>query len=223
LLDFKEIEKACQKAKIIGKKPKAYQRQTSRRSLKEYIPKSIPPHKSTPPPYTRQDKDRGFKCNIPNCKPEHKCKDKKQFHCKIDKSDNDKDEEAWGISSFDEETSNGNLINSHKSGNQNASPTLSITAMTGISQPQTLKVYVYVKKTKVIVFNDSGSSHNFIYTKIKKKLNIFIYPTSKFQVSIPRNRTASCDGKCHKVEVSMNDYNLKYPMYVIVAPLLSPK
>jgi hypothetical protein len=27
--------------------------------------------------------------------------------------------------------------------------------------------------------------------------------------------TTSCDGKFHKVEVSMNEYKLKYPMYVM--------
>jgi hypothetical protein len=27
--------------------------------------------------------------------------------------------------------------------------------------------------------------------------------------------TASCDGKCHKVEISINDYKLKYPMYAM--------
>jgi len=63
------------------------------------------------------------------------------------------------------------------------------------------------------VLIDSGSSHNFIDTKIATKLNIFNYPTSEFQVSILGNRTASCDGKCHKVEVSIDDYKSNYPMY----------
>jgi hypothetical protein len=93
--------------------------------------------------------------------------------------------------------------------------TLYVAAMTGISQPQTLKVYGYVNKTKVTVLIDSGSSHNFIDTKIARQLNIFIHPTSEFQFSIPRNKTTSCDGKCHKVEVSMSDYKLKSPMYAM--------
>jgi hypothetical protein len=87
--------------------------------------------------------------------------------------------------------------------------------MIGISQPQTLKVYGYVKKTKVTLFIDSGSSHKFIYTNIARKLNICIHLTSEFQFSIPGNRAMSCDGKCHKVEISMSEYKLKYPMYVM--------
>jgi hypothetical protein len=51
----------------------------------------------------------------------------------------------------------------------------------GISQPQTLKVFGYIKKTKVTMLIDSGSSHNFIDTRIEKQLNMFIYPTSNFK------------------------------------------
>jgi hypothetical protein len=74
--------------------------------------------------------------------------------------------------------------------------------MMGISQPQTLKVYGHVKKTKVTVLIDSGSSHNFIDTKIMRQLNIFIHPTSEFQVTIPRNRT---------LHVMGNATGYKYP------------
>ena len=87
--------------------------------------------------------------------------------------------------------------------------------MACISQPQTMKVYGYVKKTKVTVLIDSGNSHNFIDTNIARQLNIFIHPTFEFQVSILGNKTTSCDGKCHKVELSMNDYKLKSPMYAM--------
>jgi hypothetical protein len=65
--------------------------------------------------------------------------------------------------------------------------------MTTIYQPQTLKVYGYVNKTNVTLIIDSGSSHNFIDANIARTLNMFIHPTSEFQVSILRNRTTSCD------------------------------
>jgi hypothetical protein len=67
--------------------------------------------------------------------------------------------------------------------------------MTGISQPQTLKVYGYVKKTKVTVLIDNDNSRNFIDMKSTRQLNIFIYPTYEFQVSIPGNMIALRDGK----------------------------
>ena len=52
-------------------------------------------------------------------------------------------------------------------------------------------------------------------SKVEKKLNIFIYPTSSFQVSIPGKHITSCDGKCHKVELDIKYYKLKSPMYVM--------
>jgi hypothetical protein len=59
-----------------------------------------------PPPDMRQDKERCFKCNTPNWKLDNNCKEKKIFHCEIDKSENDKDKELGNISSSDEETNN---------------------------------------------------------------------------------------------------------------------
>jgi hypothetical protein len=37
-----------------------------------------------------------------------------------------------------------------------------------------------------------------------------------FQVTIPGNKTTSCNGKCHRVKLSINDYQLKSPMYAMV-------
>ena len=52
-------------------------------------------------------------------------------------------------------------------------PTLSIHALAGISTPQTLKVEGYIKKEKVIILIDSGSTHNFINKKLADQLNYF--------------------------------------------------
>ena len=67
-------------------------------------------------------------------------------------------------------------------------------------------MFGYIKNVKVTPLVDSGSTHNFIDFRAAKRLNIFIYPTSSFEVSIPRNKTTSCDGKCHKVELAIKDY-----------------
>ena len=40
------------------------------------------------------------------------------------------------------------------------SPTISCNAFTGITTPQTLKIEGHIKKKKVIVLIDSGSTHN---------------------------------------------------------------
>jgi hypothetical protein len=58
-----------------------------------------------------------------------------------------------------------------------------------ISTPQTLKIEGYIKKKKVIVLIDSGSTHNFIHYKLAKDLNFFVYPAPEFQVMIADGRT----------------------------------
>ena len=53
-----------------------------------------------------------------------------------------------------------------------------------LALPQTLKIEGYIKKKKVIVLIDSGSTHNFIHYKVAKDLNCFVYPAPEFQVMI---------------------------------------
>ena len=93
--------------------------------------------------------------------------------------------------------------------------TLLVVAMTSISQPHTLKLCYHIKNTKVMVLVDSGSTHKFIDSRVEKQLNIFIYPTIIFQVSIPGNKTTPCDGKCHKVELDIKNYKLRSPKYAM--------
>ena len=92
---------------------------------------------------------------------------------------------------------------------------LSVAVMTCISQHQTIKLFVHIKNTKVTVLVDSGSTHNFIDSRVARKLNIFIYPTASFQVSIPGNKATLYEGKFYKVELSINEYKIRSSMYVM--------
>jgi hypothetical protein len=75
-----------------------------------------------------------------------------------------------------------------------------------ISTPQTLKIEGYIKKKKVIVLIDSGSTHNFIYYKLAKALNCFVYLAPEFQVMITDGGTINCSGKCNKINLTMGEY-----------------
>jgi hypothetical protein len=88
-------------------------------------------------------------------------------------------------------------------------------ALAGISTPQTLKIEGYIKKKKVIVLIDSGSTHNFIHYKLAKDLNCFVYTTPKFQVMIADGGTINCSGKCNKINLTMGEYVMNSPMISI--------
>ena len=62
---------------------------------------------------------------------------------------------------------------------------------------------------------DSGSTHNFIHSKIAKDLNCFIYPSPEFQVMVADGKTINCIGKCHNINLSTGEYVLKIPMISI--------
>jgi hypothetical protein len=68
--------------------------------------------------------------------------------------------------------------------------------LAGIITPQTLNIEGYIKKKKVIVLIDSGSTHNFIHYKLAKDFNYFVYPAPEFQVMIANRGTINFSGKC---------------------------
>jgi hypothetical protein len=82
----------------------------------------------------------------------HKCGEKKLFYI-----DCEEEEEQEQEPSQDE--------NVEAISFEELTPTISCNALAGISTPQTLKIEGYIKKKKVIVLIDSGSTHNFIHYK----------------------------------------------------------
>ena len=93
--------------------------------------------------------------------------------------------------------------------------TISCNALAGITTPQTLKIEGHIKKKKVIVLIDSGSTHKFIHFKVAKELNCFLYPAPEFQVVVANGGTINCSGKCHNIKLAMGEYVLNSPILSI--------
>jgi hypothetical protein len=114
----------------------------------------------------RKEKGLFFNCDNKYSKG-HKCGEKKLFYI-----DCEEEEEQEQEPSQDE---NVDAISCEE-----LTPTILCNALAGISTPQTLKIEGYIKKKKVIVLIDSGSTHNFIHYKLAKALNFFVYPAPEF-------------------------------------------
>ena len=127
----------------------------------------------------------------------HKCSEKKLFYIDCEEEE-EEEEEVEQILDTEETT-----------------PTISCHALAGISTPQTLKIEGYLKKQKVTVLIDSGSTHNFINNKVAKQLNCFIYPAPEFQVMVANGKTIDCSGKCHNIKLTMGEYLLTTPIIAI--------
>jgi hypothetical protein len=142
-----------------------------------------------------------FNCNSKYNKG-HKCGEKTLFYI-----DCEEEEEQEQEPSQDE---NVEAISSKE-----LTPTISCNTLVGISIPQTLKIEGYIKKKKVIVLIDSGSTHNFIHYKLAKALNCFVYQMPEFQVMIADGGTINFLGKCNKINLTMGEYVMNSPMISI--------
>ena len=95
------------------------------------------------------------------------------------------------------------------------SPNILCNALACITTPQTLKIEGHIKKKKVIVLIDSGSTNNFIHCKVAKELNCFLYPAPKCQVMVANGGTIICSGKFHNIKLAMGEYVFNSPMLSI--------
>jgi hypothetical protein len=151
----------------------------------------------------RKEKGLFFNCDNKYSKG-HTCGEKKLFYI-----DCEEEEEQEKEPSQDE--------NIEEISSEELTSTISCNALARISTLQTLKIEGYIKKKKVIVLIDFGSTHNFIHYKLAKALNCFIYPTPDFQVMIANGGTINCSGKCHKINLTMGEYVMNHPMITKIA------
>ena len=170
LFEPSSLEKAFMMARKVENKNMAM---TTRKAFsntyrENNVPSSKPPQRLTPEQlYERIEKGLCFKCDNKYSKG-HKCNDKKLFYIDCEEEE-PKEEEA-----SQEEA---NLEEIEDTTSKEINPTISCHALAGINTPQTLKIDRYIKKKKVIVFINYGSTHSFIHFKLAKFLNCFVYPT----------------------------------------------
>ena len=135
----------------------------------------------------------------------HKCAEKKLFYVDCEEEEEKEQEMPKEEDILQEQTLDKEEMN----------PTISCNALVGITTPQTIKIEGNIKKKKVIVLIDSGSTHNFIHCKIAKELNCFLYLAPECQVMVASGGTINCSRKCHNIKISMGENVLNSPMLSI--------
>ena len=144
------MEQDHRKAKLIKEKKK------SQRSL-VYIPPCLIAN-------GKKDDNPCHKCNAPNWCTRNRCKNKNIFLCEKSNTGEDNVEESSDAPSFSIESGRDETGKAE----DNITPTLSVAVMADISQHQTLKLFGHIKNTKVTLLVDSGSTHNFIDSRVAK-------------------------------------------------------
>ena len=88
-------------------------------------------------------------------------------------------------------------------------PKISLVAITGISQPQTLKIKGHIKNNNITVLIDSDSTHKFVNVNLAKVFNLFIRLVPNMTVMIADGKKIDNVGRCHKFKLQMQEYNLE--------------
>ena len=78
-----------------------------------------------------------------------------------------------------------------------------------------MKIKGHIKKNNVTVLIDSGSTHNFINVNLAKVFNLFIFPLANMKVMVADGKKINNVGKCHKVKLQMQEYNLESDFFAV--------
>ena len=87
-------------------------------------------------------------------------------------------------------------------------PKISLAAIIGISQPETMKLKGHINNNNVSILIDTDSTHNFINVDLAKIFNLFVFPMPNMKVMVVDDKKIENVGKCHKVKLQMQEYNL---------------
>ena len=72
-----------------------------------------------------------------------------------------------------------------------------------------MKIKGHINNNNVTVLIDSGSTHNFVNVNLAKIFNLFIRPVPNMKVMVVDGKKIDNVGKCHKVKLQMQEYNLE--------------
>eukprot|EP00253_Pinus_taeda_P005153 PITA_05153 len=151
------LGKAFKLARNIERKTMAT-RKPSNHNYKDgsVVPPSLPQPTRLTPQQLEEKREKGL-CYICDRKytKGHKCAEKKLFYI-----DCEEEEEKEQETSKEEDTHQDQSLEKEE-----MNPNISCNALVGITTPQTIKIGAHIKKKKVIMLMDSGSTHNFIHWK----------------------------------------------------------
>ncbi|RZR95543.1 hypothetical protein BHM03_00024398 [Ensete ventricosum] len=78
-------------------------------------------------------------------------------------------------------------------------------ALAGYSNPQTMKVGGPLKQQPITVLIDTGSTNNFLNSKVVARLVLQIEGCKKYDVKVTDSRILNCDQRCPRVKLLLQD------------------
>jgi hypothetical protein len=98
---------------------------------------------------------------------------------------------------------------------ENTEPKISLHALTGWSTPRTMRIEGRVGNHTLTVLIDSGSTYNFINSKIAEELQLPIIPMGPFIVRVADGNRMKCQGRFEQVQVILQNIPFSLTLYSI--------
>ncbi|RWV93677.1 hypothetical protein GW17_00043854 [Ensete ventricosum] len=88
-------------------------------------------------------------------------------------------------------------------------------ALAGYSNPQTMKVGGLLKQQPITVLIDTGSTNNFINSKVAACMTLQIEGYNKFDVKVIDGRILNCDQRCPQVKLFLQDQEVVADFFLL--------
>jgi hypothetical protein len=98
---------------------------------------------------------------------------------------------------------------------ENTEPEISLHALTGWSTPRTMRIEGRVGNHTLTVLIDSGSTHNFINSKIAEELQLPVIPMGPFTVRVADGNRMKCQGRFEQIQVILQNIPFSLTLYSI--------
>ncbi|KAF8407600.1 hypothetical protein HHK36_006734 [Tetracentron sinense] len=92
-------------------------------------------------------------------------------------------------------------------------PKISIHALSGLLSHQTMRVTGYIKRQKVSILLDSGSTHNFISGGLAQQLKLPIHRSPSFNVLVANGSNLECSGCCNDIKIDIQGRSFALSTY----------
>ncbi|CAM8978876.1 unnamed protein product [Rhodiola kirilowii] len=148
----------------------------------------------------RKEKGLCFNCDE-RYAPGHKCRPR--FQCLV-LNETPFEEECPVINHVEDEEVDLHA-EEHELVNPDTTPNISCHALEGRVAPSTLRLRGQLKTLPIVILVDSGSTHNFLQTRVARKAGLPIEQSTHLNVTIGNGDELQCQGLCRNVELQLGN------------------
>ena len=92
---------------------------------------------------------------------------------------------------------------------------VTVHALVGYSNQQTMRVSGYIKHQPVTVLIDTGSTNKFLDEDVAKRLSLSVETCDMFEVKLADGRTLTYESKCSRVKLLVQNQELQADFYLL--------